>query len=428
MLALGDTAYPLFCKAGEDVDSQLQKLGGERIVTLQKCDTDYEAEADGWFSQVLHRLTHVNGSSIPAPAPAIVKRTTGKTIHAGRLISNINLNDRGSGKQTHHIEIATDGVSYLPGDSLGLVPENPLSLVEAVVALGGVAADSSFSYRNETHTLFNLLNKKLNIVHLPERVIQQYASLVQQDIPSTRMGLHDLLKIYPVNASTPFEEVVKILEPIAPRLYSISSSPDAHEGEVHLTVARDKFQVNEEIKFGLCSDQLCCLPVDSTIDFYIHRNDQFRLPDDDKDVIMIGPGTGVAPFRSFLAHRDSTGATGRNWLFFGDRQFTTDFLYQTEIQNWAQTGVLTKINVAFSRDQPEKIYVQHKMAEHGASFFEWLESGAYVYVCGAKYPMSTDVESTMLYILKQYGNLTTAQAEEYLESLKSEGRYLKDVY
>lgn len=425
VLALGDTAYPLFCKAGEDVDVQLNRLGGERIVSLQKCDTDYEDEANGWFSQVLQTLTNTNGSNVQQPAQVVAKKTTGKVRQTGRLLGNINLNDRGSGKQTHHIEIAAEGVAYLPGDSLGLVPENTLQLTEAVLALAGANGDAMVSYRNETDTLFNFLKKKLNLVHLPERVIQQYALLVQQEIPSTRMGLHELLKIYPFNGSIKFEEVVKILEPIAPRLYSISSSPEAHEGEIHLTVARDTFCVNNETRYGLCSDHLCNLPADASIEFYIHRNDQFRLPADDKDIIMIGPGTGVAPFRSFLAHREATGATGRNWLFFGDRRFTTDFLYQTEMQNWLQTGLLTNLNVAFSRDQKEKVYVQHKMLQHGAELFDWLNAGAYVYVCGARSPMSIDVESTLLNIIQQYGNTAPG---EFLDVVKAEGRYLKDVY
>lgn len=408
VLALGDTAYPLFCKAGEDVDVQLNKLGGERLVSLQKCDTDYEADAHTWFGQVLQKITNSN-----VEAKVIVtKKATGKKIYTGSLLANINLNDRGSGKQTHHIEIAAEDVAYLPGDSLGLVPENPAHVVEQVMA-----------FANEAH--YDALRKKLNIVHLPERVVQKYASLVKQDIPATRMGLHDLLKIYPFNSSVSFEDVVKILEPIAPRLYSISSSPEGHEGEIHLTVSRDTFCVNDEWRFGLCSDHLCNLPIGSNIEFYIHRNDQFRLPADDKDVIMIGPGTGVAPFRSFLAHRDATGASGRNWLFFGDRRFTTDFLYQTEMQNWLQTGLLTNLNVAFSREQKEKVYVQHKMLQHGAELFDWLKAGAYLYVCGAKSPMSIDVENTLTEIIRQH---TSIQPEEFLDQLKTEGRYLKDVY
>jgi sulfite reductase (NADPH) flavoprotein alpha-component len=428
VLALGDTAYPLFCKAGEDVDQQLQKLGGQRIVSLQKCDTDYEADADAWFNLVLEQLSN-NASTVPAtPVTVVTKKPAGKITHTGKVLTNINLNDRGSDKETHHIEIAAEGVTYAPGDSIGFVPQNPSQVVEAILALVGADRDKTFEFRNENITAFNLLKKKLNILHLPGRVVQQYAAIVQQDIPETRMGLHELLKIYPVSDAQQFESVVKIMEPITPRLYSVSSAPSAHDGELHITVAKDTFSVNDEIKYGLCSDYLCGITVDSDVEFYVHRNDQFRLPEDNKDVIMIGPGTGIAPFRSFLAQRDAEGAAGRNWLFFGDRHFTTDFLYQTELQNWAQTGVLTKINLAFSRDQQEKIYVQHKMIAHGADIFEWIEGGAHLYVCGAKSPMSEDVENTLVFIFQKHGKFSPARAQEYLQELKEEGRYVKDVY
>jgi sulfite reductase (NADPH) flavoprotein alpha-component len=238
----------------------------------------------------------------------------------------------------------------------------------------------------------------------------------------------DLLKIYPVKDTGQFQEVIGLLEPIAPRLYSISSSPEAHAGELHLTVARDTFCVNGESKYGLCSDILAQRIPGDTLEFYIHPNSRFKLPSPEKDIILIGPGTGIAPFRSFLAERDSTGAGGKNWLFFGDQHFTTDFLYQTEIQNWAQTGVLTRINTAFSRDQREKVYVQHKMRKHAADLFDWLESGAYVYICGAKHPMSLDVEETLLDIIHEQGNRTAAQAALYLDELKEAGRYVTDVY
>lgn len=418
VLALGDTAYPLFCKAGEDVDAQLHKLGAQRIVPLQKCDTDYEADADEWFGQVLRQLG--SGSAAAARVAATpAKKSSGKTLHAGKIIANINLNDRGSEKRTHHIEIASEGVAYLPGDSIGIVPENAPAAVEAVLSLSGAPADEALKEQ---------LTKRLNIVHLPERVVQRYAALVQQEIPATRIGLQELLKIYPIGNTVQFAEVIKLLEPITPRLYSISSSPEAQAGEIHLTVAHDTFTVHEEVKHGLCSHYLCGLPPASPLNFYVHANDQFRLPADDKDVIMIGPGTGIAPFRSFLHHRDADAATGRNWLFFGDRRFTTDFLYQTEIQNWAQTGLLTRTSLAFSRDQKHKIYVQHKMIAHGAELLQWLDNGAYVYVCGARHPMSTDVENTLLYVIRQHGNCSIAAAETYLNRLKEEGRYLKDVY
>lgn len=427
VLALGDTSYPLFCKAGEDVDAQLQKLGGERLVSLHKCDTDYESEADNWISHVLTKLSGNGAVATPTVLPAVTKKS-GKKVYSGSILKNINLNDRGSNKQTHHIEIATEGIDYAPGDSIGIVPKNPLHVVENIIALTGIDKTKELTYRNESVSILNLLKDKLNIVYMPERVVKQYAAIVQQDIPETRISLLDLLKIYPIKNTSQFEEVIGILEPITPRLYSIASSKEAHGEEVHLTVARDFFRVNSETKVGLASDYLSQLSDNSELEFYVHKNEQFRLPAADKDVIMIGPGTGVAPFRSFLAERDSTGAGGRNWLFFGDQHFTTDFLYQSEMQNWLETGVLTKLTVAFSRDQQEKVYVQHKMLRYASEFYEWLENGAHIYICGAKEPMSVDVENTLLLIIRQCGNKSLQEANEYLNALKEEGRYLKDVY
>ncbi|MGI8636961.1 MAG: diflavin oxidoreductase, partial [Segetibacter sp.] len=415
--------------AGEDVDQQLNKLGGERIIPLQKCDVDYENEADGWFAQVLHQLSNTaNDNTVEAFARVVAKKSTGKKIYDGTIVTNVNLNDRGSNKETHHIEITADGLEYLPGDSLGVIPENPITVVEPILQLLSVDRTQTFTFRNEELTAFDLLKKRLNVFYLPERVVGKYATLINQEIPVTKIGLLDLLRIYPLANSNQFEQLIEILEPIAPRLYSISSSTEAHEGEVHVTVARDKFILDDELKFGLCSDYLTALPEETNVEFYIHKNNQFRLPADEKDIIMIGPGTGIAPFRSFLAHRDAVGATGRNWLFFGDQHFVTDFLYQTELQNWKENGTLSKINLAFSRDQQEKIYVQHKMLENGAEFYDWINNGAFIYICGAKDPMSADVEDTLLQIVEKFGNKTIEEAVQFVEQLKEDGRYLKDVY
>lgn len=309
-----------------------------------------------------------------------------------------------------------------------MIPENSLHVVEPIIQLLDIDPDRKYTFKNDEFSAFDLFKKKLNIFYLPERVVKKYAALVGQDIPATKIGLLDLLRIYPLNSKDQFEDLVAILEPITPRLYSISSSPEAHSGEVHITVAKDKFHVNEEWKFGLCSDFLTQFSEESNIEFYINKNNQFRLPVDDKDIIMIGPGTGVAPFRSFLAHRDATGATGRNWLFFGDQHFVTDFLYQTEMQNWVETGVLNRLNVAFSRDQQEKLYVQHKMLKHGKELYQWMENGASLFICGAKEPMSVDVEDTLMQIVQKHGGKTTQQAEQFVQQLKEESRYLKDVY
>lgn len=427
VLALGDTSYPLFCKTGEDVDEQLQKLGAQRIVPLQKCDVDYAEDADAWFTHAMKALS-TGGSTAPAAAPPVTKKSGGRKTYTGTVLTNINLNDKGSAKETHHIEISADAVDYLPGDSIGIIPENPLSTVQSIMALAGLTAEEKVLYKEEELPAGELLQKKLNIFYLPERVVKKYADLVQQSIPVTRMDLLDLLRIYPVDSTAHFKEVLSILEPITPRLYSISSSPEAHNGEIHVTVAKNNFNINSEIKYGLTSDFLSQLKPDQDLHFYVHPNAEFRLPEEDKDIIMIGPGTGIAPFRAFLAQRDAAGAGGRNWLFFGEQHFATDFLYQTEFQNWLETGVLTKMTVAFSRDTKEKVYVQHKMLREGARLYEWLESGACLYVCGSKDPMSRDVENALLTIIRSHGSRSEEEALQYLDQMKEDGRYLRDVY
>ncbi|RYF84729.1 MAG: hypothetical protein EOO00_14905, partial [Chitinophagaceae bacterium] len=250
----------------------------------------------------------------------------------GTVLANINLNDRGSAKETYHIEIAADGIEYKPGDSIGILPYNHLPVAEAIVSLTGIDREKNITHRTGEHSVFNLLQKKLNIAYLPERVVKQYSGIVKQEIPETKIGLLDLLKIYPVQDSQQFEEVISILEPITPRLYSISSSPEAHSGEVHITVAKDFFTINEELKYGLCSDHLSLLPVDCEIEFYVHKNNEFRLPEEDKDVIMIGPGTGIAPFRS-MAHylRDHKVPHQEIYLLFGCRT-KADLLYYEELK------------------------------------------------------------------------------------------------
>ena len=427
VLALGDTSYPLFCKTGEDVDNQLQHLGGSRIVPLQKCDIDFDEDANSWFDNALKALSS-NGAAATVTAPSTSKKPAGKKIYTSTVLTNINLNDVGSAKETYHIELSAEDIEYKPGDSIGIVPENPMHVVDAIISLGGIEREKPMGYKNEVMPLWELLHKKLNIAYLPERVVKQYAEIIHQEIPPMRIDLLDLLKIYPVKNAAQFKDVVGILEPIVPRLYSVASSPEAHSGEVHITVAKSFYKLNNEIRCGITSDFLSQLKPDSQLNFYVHPNNQFRLPEEDKNIIMIGPGTGIAPFRSFIAERDATGASGKNWLFFGEQHFVTDFLYQTEIQNWLETGVLSKVDVAFSRDQKDKVYVQHKMYKNGEQFFEWLDSGAYVYVCGAKDPMSVDVENSILKIIEDFGNRSKDEAVEYLDMMKEDGRYLKDVY
>ena len=432
VLALGDTSYPLYCKTGEEVDEQLNKLGGTRIAPLQKCDVEYDDDANGWFNGVLEKLSNKNADLPKETAPAIgipgPAKKVGKLTYTGTVLTKINLNDHGSSKETWHIEIAAEGLEYKCGDSIGIVPENPTDVVEAIIAVTGADAGKIVTFKNEEFTIYNLLKHKINIIHLTERLVKQYADITQQEIPATRMNLLDLLKIYPVKDAAQFEEIILKMNAISPRLYTIASSPAAHEGEVHIVVVKDIYRVNGEKKFGLCSEYLSRINETGRQKFFIQPNKRFRLPAPDRDMIMVGPGTGIAAFRSFIAERDATGATGRNWLFFGEQHFASDFLYQTEIQNWYQTGVLTKVNLAFSRDQKEKIYVQHKMLKHAAALYEWLNGGGYFFVCGKKDPMSADVEKTLLRIIEQQGNKTPEEAIKYLEQMEHEGRYEKDVY
>jgi len=243
------------------------------------------------------------------------------------------------------------------------------------------------------------------------------------------MDLADILRIYPADQKLNVQQLINILDPVIPRLYSVSSSPSSHgENEVHVTVSRSTFDVGGQTRYGLCSDYLSCLEEGTSLQFYVNRNSSFRLPDSSSDIIMIGPGTGIAPFRAFLHERDAQGHHGRNWLFFGDQHFVTDFLYQTEFLSLFDTGVLTKLNTAFSRDQKEKIYVQHKMQQHAKELFDWINNGAHIYICGCKDPMSYDVEKTLLNIFTTHGNLSEDAAQEYLQLMEENGRYHKDVY
>jgi sulfite reductase (NADPH) flavoprotein alpha-component len=430
VLALGDTSYPLYCKTGEDVDTQLQSFGATRVVPLQKCDLDYEEDAQHWFEQVLNFLERQFTLSNTELVKPVVKKITGKKYYNGTIRTNLNLNDRGSNKQTFHIEIGADErIEYEPGDAVAIIPVNKNEIVEQIISLTGANRNAVVETARAKATIEELLTKHLNICYLLSSAVKKYAAIAQQDIPDVRIDLVDLLRIYPLKDSSQFTEVIKILSPIAPRLYSISSSPAAHgSNEIHMTVSRHSFRVKEEQRFGLCSDFLGEQPVGTKVNFYIHKNRSFKLPGADKDIIMIGPGTGIAPFRSFLAERDATGTAGKNWLFFGEQHFTADFLYQAEMQNLFNTGVLTKINLAFSRDQEKKIYVQHRIQEQAKELFAWIQNGASIFVSGTKDPNSKDIEIALLQVIGEEGQLSKEEAKKYLKQLEEENRYEKDVY
>lgn len=429
VLALGDSSYPLFCKTGEEVDSQLQHLGGTRVVPLQKCDVDYESPAAEWFNAVLQQLQQQEKAAVlPTLAPTTAKKASTKKIYTGTILTNINLTAKGSTKKTYHIEIAADAVDYQPGDSIAIVPENDAAIVEEILFLTQTDGTQSVQWKNESAPLYNLLRQKIGISYLTEKTVQQYAVLTQQTIAPQRADLLYLLRQYPLPAGTSLLDVLALLNPIAPRIYNIAASPTAHADEVHIIALQDVFEVDGQQQTGLCTRYFERLQTGDSIRFFVQPNKRFRLPEADKDIIMIGPGTGIAPFRSFVAERDATGATGRNWLFFAETDFTTDFYYQTEWQAWFSTDVLTKISLAFDNHHTGITTIQDKIKEQAHTLFEWLQSGAYLYLCGQKDPMSKEVEAALLEVIAEGGNMSISNAQAYFEQLKNEGRYMKDVY
>ena len=427
VLALGDSTYPQFCKTGEDVDIRFEVLGAERVIPLKRCDIDYEEDAHRWLNHIFEVVQNKEaGTSQATPA----KASSGRKKYQGKVSAIINLNDITSDKETYHIEIETEEpIAYRPGDALGVIPFNPKSVVEEIIGLTGIDPGKQIQTTRVTASVEELLHQHLNISYLLKTTVAQYAQITGQDIPETRLSLLDLLRIYPVKNAEEFEDIIKVLTVQAPRLYSVSSSPEAHgDSEIHITVAKSEFFINDKKQNGLCSGFLSEFEEDGTVEFYIQEAKHFKLPETAKDVIMIGPGTGIAPFRSFLWERDATGAEGRNWLFFGDRNFVSDFLYQSEFQDFLKTGTLTNLDLAFSRDTAEKVYVQHRLHQKSSEVFQWLEGGASVYVCGAKEPMSKDVEETLLHIIQHEGKRNEDEAKNYLEELELSGRYAKDVY
>ncbi|MET7036645.1 diflavin oxidoreductase [Elizabethkingia miricola] len=427
VLALGDSTYPQFCKTGEDVDTRFEVLGAERIIPLKRCDIDYEEDAHRWLDHIFEVVQNKKaGTSQATPA----KASSGRKKYQGKVSAIINLNDITSDKETYHIEIETEEpIAYRPGDALGVIPFNPKSVVKEIIGLTGIDPEKQIQTARVNASAEELLHQHLNISYLLKTTVAQYAQITGHDIPETRLSLLDLLRIYPVKNAEEFEDVIKALTVQAPRLYSVSSSPEAHgDSEIHITVAKSEFLINDKKQNGLCSGFLSEFEEDGAIEFYIQEAKHFKLPETAKDVIMIGPGTGIAPFRSFLWERDATGAEGRNWLFFGDRSFVSDFLYQSEFQDFLKTGALTNLDLAFSRDTAEKVYVQHRLQQKSSEVFQWLEGGASVYVCGAKEPMSKDVEETLLGIIQREGKRNEEEAKNYLEELELSGRYAKDVY
>ncbi|TDL31027.1 assimilatory sulfite reductase (NADPH) flavoprotein subunit [Jeotgalibacillus sp. S-D1] len=456
VLALGDSSYEFFCQTGKDFDQRLEELGGERIYPRADCDLDFEEPADDWFKGVLDELNASKGTTDSgssdnqtAQADAAEKPVYSRSnpFHA-EIIENINLNGRGSNKETRHLELDLEGsnLTYKPGDSMGILPQNDPALVEQLIQAAGWNPDESVAIgkEGEIGSLRDALISTFEITSLSKPLIEKIAKISpheeltrllepenKEELQTYLYGrdLIDLIEDYgPLKVSA--SEFITVLRKIPARLYSIASSIEANPDEVHLTVGALRYDSNGRNRTGVCSVQ-CAERAEpgSTLPVFIQSNQNFRLPENpDTPIIMIGAGTGVAPYRSFMEEREETGAEGNAWLFFGEQHFVTDFLYQTEWQRWLKEGILTKMDVAFSRDTAEKVYVQHRILEKSKEFYKWLEAGASVYVCGDEKYMAKDVHAAILSIIQSEGNHTLEEAEAYLANLRSEKRYLRDVY
>ncbi|MCY8198343.1 assimilatory sulfite reductase (NADPH) flavoprotein subunit [Bacillus subtilis] len=452
VLALGDSSYEFFCQTGKEFDQRLEELGGKRISPRVDCDLDYDEPAAEWLEGVLKGLNEAGGGSA-APAPAAASQT-GESSYSrtnpfrAEVLENLNLNGRGSNKETRHVELSLEGsgLTYEPGDSLGVYPENDPELVELLLKEMNWDPEEivTLNKQGDVRPLKEALISHYEITVLTKPLLEQAAQLTGSDqlrellAPGNEENvkayiegrdLLDLVRDYgPFSVSA--QEFVSILRKMPARLYSIASSLSANPDEVHLTIGAVRYDAHGRERKGVCSI-LCAerLQPGDTLPVYVQHNQNFKLPKDpETPIIMVGPGTGVAPFRSFMQEREETGAEGKAWMFFGDQHFVTDFLYQTEWQNWLKDGVLTKMDVAFSRDTEEKVYVQHRMLEQSAELFEWLQEGAAVYICGDEKHMAHDVHHTLLEIIEKEGNMSREEAEAYLADMQQQKRYQRDVY
>ncbi|MEH7360032.1 assimilatory sulfite reductase (NADPH) flavoprotein subunit [Priestia megaterium] len=450
VLSLGDSSYEFFCQTGKEFDVRLAELGGERLYPRVDCDLDFEEPANKWLKGVIDGLSEAKGHSasaaVPAEAPAGTSPYSRTNPFKAEVLENLNLNGRGSDKETRHLELSLEGsgLTYEPGDSLGIYPENDPELVDLLLNEFKWDASESVTVNKEgeTRPLREALLSNFEITVLTKPLLKQAAELTGNDKLKALVENREELKAYtqgrdvidlvrdfgPWNVSA--QEFVAILRKMPARLYSIASSLSANPDEVHLTIGAVRYEAHGRERKGVCS-VLCSerLQPGDTIPVYLQSNKNFKLPQNQETpIIMVGPGTGVAPFRSFMQEREETGAKGKSWMFFGDQHFVTDFLYQTEWQKWLKDGVLTKMDVAFSRDTEEKVYVQNRMLEHSKELFQWLEEGASFYVCGDKTNMARDVHNTLVEIVETEGKMSREEAEAYLAEMKKQKRYQRDVY
>ena len=450
VFGLGDTSYEFFCQSGKDFDNKLAELGAERLLVRVDADDDYQAAAAEWRARVVEALK----ARAPVAAPAQLA-TSGAVndIHTSpytkeapltaTLSVNQKITGRNSEKDVRHIEIdlGDSGLRYQPGDALGVWYQNDPQLVKELVELLWLKGDEPVTVEGKTLPLSEALQWHFELTVNTAAIVENYATLTRSESLLPLVG--DKAQLQQYAAATPIVDMVRfspaqldaealigLLRPLTPRLYSIASSQAEVESEVHVTVGVVRYEIEGRARAGGASSFLADrVEEDGEVRVFIEHNDNFRLPaNPETPVIMIGPGTGIAPFRAFMQQRAADGAPGKNWLFFGNPHFTEDFLYQVEWQSYVKEGLLTRIDLAWSRDQQQKIYVQDKLREQGAELWRWINDGAHIYVCGDANRMAKDVENTLLEVIAEYGAMDAEAADEFLSELRVERRYQRDVY
>jgi len=456
VFALGDRNYTHFCKAGIDLDKRLAVLGAKRLVARVDSDTDYEENFGKWLEAVAEALNPFRAKEPDALSSSVSglldeeeeqePTYSRKNPYRAQVVQCRSLNGEGSSKDVRHVEIdlGDSGMTYEAGDAIGVFPKNCLELVDELIAKLRLNPLEKVSHAGYSGSLRELLVERFDINKLSRPLIAAYQAHVRSDeleqllqdenseqLKAFLEGHHliDLIVQIPPHFKEA-EALLKILPVMQPRLYSISSSPKSEPRKVTITVGTVRYDLMGRIRKGVASTFLAeRLPEDGSVEVFFHQNKNFRLPEDDTArVIMVGPGTGIAPFRAFLQERESRKASGPNWLFFGDQRSRTDFLYADQLKDWQEKGLISRLSTAFSRDQIEKIYVQDRMLEAGSELFYWLEKGAYFYVCGDASRMAKDVEKALLRIICEQGTRSETEAESYLENLKKQKRYQRDVY
>ncbi|MGL4721121.1 MAG: NADPH-dependent assimilatory sulfite reductase flavoprotein subunit [Kluyvera intermedia] len=450
VLGLGDTSYEFFCQAGKDFDSKLAELGGERLLDRVDADVEFQPAATEWRA----RLVEVLKARAPA-APSVAVAASGAVneVHSSpytkeapltaSLSVNQKITGRDSEKDVRHIEIdlGDSGLRYQPGDALGVWYQNDPELVKELVELLWLKGDESVTVEGKTLPLAEALQWHFELTVNTANIVENYATLTRSESLLPLVG--DKAQLQQYAATTPIVDMVRfspaqldaealigLLRPLTPRLYSIASAQAEVESEVHVTVGVVRYDIEGRTRAGGASSFLADrVEEEGEVRVFIEHNDNFRLPANPQTpVIMIGPGTGIAPFRAFMQQRAADGAEGKNWLFFGNPHFTEDFLYQVEWQRYVKEGVLSRIDMAWSRDQKEKVYVQDKLREQGAELWRWINDGAHIYVCGDANRMAKDVEQVLLEVIAEFGAMDIETADEFLSELRVERRYQRDVY